>query len=120
MDRFGSFSGAVLPCRVRGIGGASTQVSIATPSITGISPSGTAPGGQITITGTNLTGANTTVLFSGAMTGQTTASSGGTTSIVATVPTALNISGTYNVTVVGNDGIGDGSSPSNAYQITIF
>jgi len=106
---------------VFGCGGATssgTGVLAVTPAITAIS-GGAAPSGTITITGTNLSGAYTNVIFSGPVDASTTANSGGTTSITAIVPSQLT-PGTYNVSVVDSDANGDVSSASNSIQLSVL
>jgi len=100
--------------------GSTGTILASTPTITGITPPSTDPGGVLTITGVNFTGTNTLVYFSGPTTqAQLYAGAGSTTSLTVNVPTTLN-AGTYNITVVATDGIGDNSATSNAVQITLL
>ena len=105
-----------------GCGGAASGFLAGNPTITGINPGSVAPGGQITISGLNLNGVDTTVTFSGTPGGYGTAtpSSGNTTSVTVSVPGSLS-AGTYNVSVTTNDGSGDGviSAASNTVTITV-
>jgi hypothetical protein len=104
-----------------GCGGASSATTTLglTPSITGISPTSTFPGGQITITGSQLNGTLTVVNFAGGFSGQATATAGTATSVTVNVPSNL-AAGTYNVSVYDTDTSGDTSSPSNSLQISVL
>ena len=108
-----------------GCGGASGLLgsTLTTPTITSIT-NPAVRGQTITITGANLNGVNTTAYFNSSSTGVTlqtiSASSGGTSSVVVSVPTQMT-AGTYNVIVTTSDGTGDGltSAASNSVTITV-
>jgi hypothetical protein len=105
-----------------GCGGAGTTPSgvlSITPTISTISPTSSAPNGTITITGTNLAGTYTQVLFNGPMVSNVFANSGGSTSVTAVVPSQFT-PGSYNVSVIDTDADGDVSSASNSVQINLL
>ena len=114
------FASILVTVLLVGCGGTNSAGTLAaTPSITSVSPTEALPGGALTIVGANLTGTYTMVSFSGPQNAEVAASSGGTTSVSATVPSTL-IPGTYNVYVIATDANGDTSGASNSVQISVL
>lgn len=103
-----------------GCGGAGGLLGLTVPVITGITPIPVTRGNSVTITGLNLNGTLTTAYYANVNTGGVvatiSASSGGTTSVVVSVPATA---GPYSVYVTTSDGSGNTSGVSNAVTITV-